>query len=481
MKTPKYLNLLTLILLTLVCSLVGSANAAEEPEALYLFAPIQSTETYLMNRAGAALYTWTSNYTPGNAVYLLENGNLLRTGMVRNGAFDVGGAGGVVQEIAPDSSIVWEYRLADENAQLHHDIEPLPNGNILMIAWERKTQAEAIAAGRDPSLLQDGELWPGYIFEVDPAANEIVWEWHAWDHLVQDYAPAQANYGVVNEHTEKIDLNFTSAQANADWLHINSIDYNAELDQISLSVHNFSEVWVIDHGAAPAQADLLYRWGNPQTHGAGTTADQQLFAQHDAQWIAAGLPGAGNMLIFNNGARRTRPYSSVEEITPPLNANGSYTLEAGTAYTPAAPAWNFTGDFFAQNISGAQRLANGNTLICNGPDGIFYEVTSQGEIVWEYNYGGGVFRVTKISADDPRLSGLNLIPGETLIAEAGAAGQTPGVVPASGQGGPPQRALDACTGLAADASCSFEGQKGTVSGSCKNQQNQLVCAPQNKP
>ena len=118
-----------------------------------------------------------------------------------------------------------------------------------MIAWEIKTEAEAIAAGRNPNLMGAGELWPDHIIEVQPtdaSGGEIVWEWHAWDHLIQDYDETRENYGTVAEHPERINLNY-AGDSGADWNHINAIDYDTDLDQILLSVHSFSEIWVIDH------------------------------------------------------------------------------------------------------------------------------------------------------------------------------------------------------------------------------------------
>ncbi|MBT3190643.1 MAG: arylsulfotransferase (ASST) [Anaerolineae bacterium] len=384
----------------------------------YLFAPIRSTTTYLMDAEGNALQTWESAYTPGNAVYLQENGNLLRTGSVKSTKFGVGGTGGIIEEIASDGSVVWAYQYANDQVQQHHDIEQMPNGNILMIAWGLKSQADAIAAGRDPSLLSDGELWPDHVIELNPTTNTIVWEWHVWDHLVQDYDASKANYGTVSEHPGLVDINFVARKADADWNHTNSIDYNAELDQILLSVHSFSEIWIIDHDTTTKTAtgtagDLLYRWGNPQTYDAGSSGDQQFYTQHDAQWIAAGMPGAGNILVFNNGDRQTRAYSSVDEIVPPLNADGGYSL-SGAAYTPAAPVWTYVADtpsdFYADHISGAQRLSNGNTLICSGTDGSFFEVTSAGEVIWRYDYGANVFRVIRYESDYAGLQFLDTQP-----------------------------------------------------------------------
>jgi hypothetical protein len=387
-----------------------------------LFAPLRSTTTYLMDNDGAVVYTWASDYGPGNSVYLLENGNLLRTGNTRSGSFEAGGAGGIVQEIAPDGTVVWEFAYVSDQVQLHHDIEPLPNGNVLMIAWERRTEAEAIAAGRNPSLMRDGEIWPDHIIEVNPTTSAIVWEWNVWDHLVQDYDPTKENYGVVADHPELVDLNYSSGgpPGDPDWNHINSIDYNEDLDQILLSVRNFSEIWVIDHSTTSAEAaghtggnsgkggDPLYRWGNPQTYDAGTAAGQKLFVQHDAQWIPSGYPGEGNILVFNNGTGRSDGnYSSVDEVIPPVDASGNYTLTAGSAYGPAEPIWMYRADnptdFYAKRISGAQRLSNGNTFICDGPNGTFFEVTPDNDIVWTYDYEGEVFRVTRYASNYPGL------------------------------------------------------------------------------
>jgi hypothetical protein len=458
---------------------------------LYLFSPLRSTSTYLMNEQGIAVYTWESDSIPGNSVYLLENGNLLRTGTDKGDSFDAGGAGGIVQEIAPDNSVVWEYTYATDQVKQHHDIEQMPNGNILLIAWEFKTQAEALAAGREPALLADGELWPDHVIEINPATNEIVWEWHVWDHLIQDYDLSKENYGVVAEHPELIDLNYTNRRAPADWNHTNSIDYNAELDQILLSVHGFSEIWIIDHGitteeAAGTAGDLLYRWGNPQAYDAGNAEDQQLFLQHDAQWIPSRYPGEGNILVFNNGHRRLRPYSSIVEIVPPVDSFGRYSLISEAAYGPETPVWTYTADnptdFFANHISSAQRLSNGNTLICSGNQGMFFEVTSGGEIVWQYDYGSAVFRVTQIDSDFPGLASLNLQPGEVLKAEASGPGnQPPGQGQTPGSQGPPQKAIDACSNLTEGAACTIQHPNKTVNGSCQTIQGQLACVPPKNP
>ena len=129
---------------------------------------------------------------------------------------------------------------------------------------------------------------------------------------------------------------------NADWTHINAVAYNADLDQIVISVHAFSEIWIIDHSTTTEEAaghtggkrgkggDLLYRWGNPRAYRAGTNVDQKLFVQHNAHWIPKGLPGEGHMLVFNNGNRRPDgAYSSVDEIVLPVKSDGTYERSRG--------------------------------------------------------------------------------------------------------------------------------------------------------
>jgi hypothetical protein len=193
-----------------------------------------------------------------------------------------------------------------------------------------------------------------------------------------------------------------------DWMHVNSIAYHPGLDQIMISVHEFSEVWIIDHSTTTAEAagstggrsgkggDLLYRWGNPRVYRSGTNADQRLFAQHCAHWIAEGSPGAGNMLVFNNGMHRPDGnYSSVDEIALPLNEKKTYDKEEFLPYGPEQAAWSYfspdKSTFYSMLISGAQRLPNGNTLICSGNQAWIFEVTPQGEVVWQFKYPGGGF------------------------------------------------------------------------------------------
>eukprot|EP01050_Picozoa_sp_SAG11_P006576 SAG11_NODE_515_length_8826_cov_11.352469_4_plen_252_part_00 len=213
--------------------------------------------------------------------------------------------------------------------------------------------------------------------------GEIVWRWLWWEHLVQDTDATKPNYGEVRANPRRLDINAVPRSSGKDWIHTNSIAYNVELDQILLSSNFLSEIFIIDHSlttdeAATSRGDLLWRWGNPANYQGADGAAQLLFGQHNAHWIPEGHPGAGNILLFNNGGRRgpsdKNPGSSVDELVlPPLESDGRrYELceRAGT-FGPACAQWRYECDgFYGSYISGAQRLHNGNTLINHGPHGM---------------------------------------------------------------------------------------------------------------
>ena len=370
-----------------IAALVSASESAhgQAYDGLTLYQPNSSNTAYLINMDGTIHHTWVGPAGPGLSVYLLPDGDLLRTLRTGNGP---GGAGGAVERVSWDGVVEWHFDYNQPNQYLqHHDIELLPNGNILMVAWDYRPSAEAVAEGRDPSTISGGQMLSDSVIEVQPTgpnSGQIVWAWYAWDHLIQDFDPSANNYGVVGDHPELIDLNYPpgvggggggpgGGQNGTDWLHLNSVDYNAELDQIMVSVHNTDEIWVIDHSTTMAEAaghtggdsgrggDLLYRWGNPNAYDHGTVGDQKFFGQHDAQWIEEGLPGEGDIIVFNNGQGEPGPdASSVDQISPPVDATGSYAYTAGTAYGPTNLSWQYEASvptsFFSQNISGCVRL-----------------------------------------------------------------------------------------------------------------------------
>jgi hypothetical protein len=393
-----------------------------------LYSPMWTTTTYLIDSSGSVNHTWPSSYFPGVSVWWLGDGTILRTIRVGGGG-GTGGAGGGVQKVEYDGTVTWDFRYNSNGNLSHHDVKTLPNGDVLLIAWESKTKSECIAAGRNPNHVTSQGLWPDHVIEVKPTgptSGDIVWQWHVWDHLIQSYDSSKANYGVVADHPELVDINYLTSSL-TDLMHTNSIDYNQQFDQILISVHNYNEVWVIDHSTTTEEAashsggnsgkggDLLYRWGNPQTYDRGTSSDEKLFSQHDASWIKPGLPGAGDILVFNNGANRPGGhYSTIDEIVPPVNEYGEYYLEPGGAYGPTALTWTYVANppasFYVSHLSGAQRLADGDTLICNGETGKIFEVTPEGSTVWQYNSGGEVFKAEFLPRETPPPPGNSTIP-----------------------------------------------------------------------
>ena len=364
---------------------------ANEPGAFGGYTLFALDSAYLIDSLGRTVQTWTP--VPDHAK-LLANGNLL----IRK-----------TKELDARGNVVWNYPHPQ-----HHDFLQMPNGNVLILSRVVISREEAVALGVDPDNLLCATLKAAFVVEVRPTGpedGEVIWQWSAFDHLIQDFDPEKSNYGTVADHPELIDVNFNLASARcrrygrderADWLHANALDYNAELDQIMVTVRHFSEVWVIDHSTSIEEAaghtggnsgkggDLLYRWGNPRAYRRGTVDDQRLFWPHNGHWIPEGLPGAGNVLVFNNGNEYPgleRGYSSVDEFALPADGY-RYRLDVGSAYGPSEVVWRYAADppgsFHAPIGSGAQRLPNGATLITDAPGNRFFEVTREGKNVWEF-------------------------------------------------------------------------------------------------
>ncbi len=372
-----------------------------------LLYPHNQPNVYLLNNCGEIVHTWTDDpgFRPGNTAYLTQEGLLYkakRPSAVANDPIWAGGGGAILEIRDWDNTLLWDFEMNDEQYRLHHDFAITPDGTIIALAWELKTQQECLDAGRDISTLAQGELWPDWIFEIDPDTDQIIWEWHTWDHLVQDFDDTKPNYGVVADHPELIDVNFGRPDGHPDWMHANAIDYNAILDQVMLSVPYFNEIWIIDHSTTTEQAaghtgglsgrggDLMFRWGNPITYDSGDSTDQQLFFQHDAHWVDDFLdqahPYYGDVGVFNN--RVATDYSSVHALRPAWDMydwgyalDGNLFLPEGFVFTATHPT---PTELWSTGLSSIRFLPNGNTLITAGRFGYSFELTPDNEVVWEY-------------------------------------------------------------------------------------------------
>ena len=420
-----------------------------------LFSPTQGGpggngfNSYLINNNFEEINTWEHPRGAASMPYLMRDSTLYYPYRVQNPTMSTGGVGGGISKYNWNGELLWSYELANDVYQHHHDIFPLENGNVLVIAWERHAEIQSNGSiyyggegagwaemGRvsvDNSLNQ---MWGAAVLELEPVGSSdanIVWEWHIWDHLVQDVEPDLPNYGVISDHPELMDINFGDVGtnqgpggANADWMHFNAIDYNSDLDQIILSSRHHGEIYIIDHSTTTEEAaghaggnygrggDFLYRWGNPRAYGRGTTSDQKLFAQHGVNWISEGYPGAGNLILFNNNF--SSGSSAIFEIITPINAQGEYFLDEGESYGPQEPVWMYTGGFHSQVQSGAFRMPNGNTLVSVAGDARLFEVDTENNIVWDYSYPGSqqtmIARAQKYPLDYLEESFPNYIVGD---------------------------------------------------------------------
>ena len=396
--------------------------------------PYSVKQSFLINNDKEVVATLDHDYYPAYT-QLLPNGHRLIESQVFSEVFeDGGGKNGCVEEQDAKGNVLWRVNMNSDLYVQHHDVLKLPNGNFLTLVWEKASADEAVSQGRNPEqVAENGTIWFDGVVEVNPYTMQIVWEWSIRHHLTQDFDSGMPNYGVVADNPGRLDINRVTLfpgeeNVSPDWTHLNAMDYNPELDQIILSSNYLSEVWVIDHSTTSLESaghsggrygkggDFLYRWGNPENYKRGDANDRKLFNQHDVQWILSGLPGEGNIMIFNNGDGTLRPYTTVVEFTPAMNPDGSYDLDDGATYGPDALVWEYNPppeeQFLSWFISGAQRLANGNTLINHGAGGHFREVTASGDIVWDYTYKTEVdaphmiFRAYRYPADHPGLAHL---------------------------------------------------------------------------
>ena len=374
-----------------------------------LFTPMSafdnSATTYLMNNDYEFLNTWTHDQGPASMPYLLTDGSIIYPYRVPFPTMSAGGVGGGIQKQSWDGEILWEYEFANEQYQHHHDVEPLPNGNILIIVWEKKTAQEAYDMGRETIDNPLNVMWSSAILELEPESGEIVWEWHIWNHTVQDVNSELSNFGIISEHPELFDINRGPVGndaggpqgANADWMHINAIHYNSILDQIVISSRTQNEIFILDHSTSAEEVsghsggnsgmggDFLYRWGNPENYGRGNESDRILGDQHSINWIPAGYPGEGNLILFNNFHEDNT--SAVLEFSPPLDGN-NYAIIEGESFGPETWEWIYTGDITTPMQGGAFRLPNGNTLITQTHTATIIEVDSEGNELWSFTHEG---------------------------------------------------------------------------------------------
>lgn len=407
-------------------------------EGYTLFTPEVNQSVYLINNCGEKINEWTFTELPGATCYLLENGTLLR-------------AGKRALEIRDwDNNVLWSYEMHANGINQHHDIAPLPNGNILCVARDSYSAEDIISLGKNP--LKVGAIIDlDKIVEIKPVGTndaEIVWEWKFIDHLIQDYDSTKLNYGSVQNHPELIDINYEDpyfVDRDRGYTHVNSIDYNPSLDQIIISARHLNEIYIIDHSTTTAEAsgrtggnsnrggDILWRWGNPMVYKQGGLDDQKLYLQHDAKWVAPGYLDEGKISVFNNGGEDFRMFSSIHLLDPQFS-NDAYAMEDNT-FKPSNFNWTWSDAILGRPIyetkkSGTHSLPNGNFIICETSLGQVSELTKSGQILWTYKNPAGanlfnqfdvvssnanaIFRAEKYPSNYVGFIGKDLTPKGTI-------------------------------------------------------------------
>lgn len=404
-----------------------------------LFTPEKNQNVYLIDNCGRLVHQWNFDERPGLTCYLLENGNLLRAGRDN------------VEIRDWDNNIIWSFNFqANGIDNQHHDIEPLPNGNVLCVISDNYTEEEMVALGKTP-LFTDDPFKLDKIIEIEPLGlngGNVVWEWKMFDHLIQDINNSLPNFGIVENHPELIDLNYVhTTTANSNFSHVNGMDYNADLDQIIFSARSLNEIYIIDHSTSTIEAsghtggnsnsggDIIWRWGNPKVYKQGTSADQKLFSQHDPKWVESGYADEGKISVFNNGGDGSISFSSIHLIAPEI-VNGDYTITNNT-FNPQDYDWSWNGSVLGETVNefkkcGVHSLPNGNLLFCENSKGQFTEVTKTGQVLWTYTNPTGVdgavfnqldviansenslFRSEKYPSDYIGFTGKDLTPQDIL-------------------------------------------------------------------
>jgi hypothetical protein len=327
-----------------------------------LFAPVNHKQANLISLDGETVNQWDLKDGGINHAMLLPNGNLFICEDPGTGPSIPAGKGGVMREYDWDSKIVWEHH--DENQ--HHDARRLPNGNTVYIAWKKMTDEEFArvkggVAGTEHSF-DDGGPYQDVIREVDSDGN-VVWEWASTELDMDKYHICP----LCKRH---------------EWAHANTCAPLPNGD-IMVSYRVLNLLIIIDRDTSKV------KW---EYH------NVELGHQHDSHML-----DNGNVLVYCNGWHvHDRNFSNILEFNPETKET----------------LWEYTGkpklSFFSPHISGVQRLSSGNTLICEGGKGCLFEVTPEGDVVWEYISNiwsknplhgdvNWIFRAYRYAADSPQI------------------------------------------------------------------------------
>jgi len=398
-----------------------------------LIYPHNQPDAFLLDMCGNVVHKWENpdSLRPANVIYILENSDVMIT--YRPASFEAdaiwaGGGGATIERRTWDNEPIWSFTRNDAEYRLHHDIQPMANGNVLVTAWEQRDSLECIESGRDPESLTSAGMWSEVVWVIAPTSDgnaEVIWEWAVWDHLIQDFDSTKSNYGVIADNIDKIDINFGSGlnQA-ADWLHINAIDFDEYSQHIMLSVPTFNEIWLVDYNNT-TPGELKWRWGNPMAYDRGDSSDTKLGFQHHTHWLDMSLstnnPDYGKIGLFNNRVQGdSSEYSTINTLLLIYDEyENEYIVDNSTGtYLPTDFDWTFESPnpstIYSNIVSSFQRLENGNSLICSGKSGDSREYTQDGELVWHYKTP----LLNQLGTANPQSQGTVLSPFQNLTFRA---------------------------------------------------------------
>jgi len=357
-----------------------------------LFAPHASMDVFLINMKGQVVHHWKMPTTLGSDVRLLPNGNQIRIHKTGEEPTAFLGTGGKeLVEVDWQGNVVWKY----EDLYMHHDFCCMKNGNTLLNRYVKIPSeiSSKVKGGIPGTELEDG-MW-GAAFQEISSDSKVVWEWFGYEHM-----------------DPEIDVHCPLCRRTI-WGYVNGLDTFPNGDIVA-SFRYLNTLAIIDR----QNGKIKWRWG---TH--------ELGHQHNPT-----VQGNGNILAFDNGYHRIPPdernpthltdgYSRVIEVNPKTNK-----IE-----------WEYKADnlhgFYSAVCSGAERLPNGNTLICESTSGRIFEVTPEGEIVWEFispfyefksslGWTNFIFRAHRYGSDFPGLKGKDIDPDsfELVLKEKGKPG-----------------------------------------------------------
>ena len=385
-------------ILAILISCLTSYKGAAQFDGYALYNLSNQTTARLVNSAGQIVKTWNCPSTFSYSMAMKPNGNIVRTAVNGGNPINTAAGSGLVQELDANGAVVWSFTYSTTDYITHHDMCLMPNGNVLLLAYVRRTAAQLQALGYTGSTAK----YPGRIIEIQPSGNtaSVVWEWNMEDRFIQFADASKPNYQPIAEHPERMNINVTVSGGGGpgggiDWFHENGVDYNAELDQIVFSARYLSEIFIIDHSTTTEEAaghtggnggrggDFLFRWGKPANY--GITGTQRIpSAVHDVKWVRSDAPNAGWLMFVNNngGGGNTTTIDAINPVREGFN----YPWTPGTVWGPANYDWRHTCLAYSSGQSAAERMPNGNTFVALSQQ-YMYEVDANDNTVWQYNAG----------------------------------------------------------------------------------------------